>query len=112
MIQYGAMAVSSLKYRPGAETPQESKQGYIVLNGDPNDYHHWVFRTKLKMKTSREEDLPKVASNVVENLRGETLWVAVEIGIDRFTKDSGSGLQDLMDKMSKHILPNCAARVQ
>ena len=99
------MAVSSLKYRPGAAPPEENKHGYVVFSGDPKDYHHWVFRTRLKAKTCKHDEFAKMATQVVENLRGEALQVAVEIGIDALTESDGTGIDTLMNKMSRHIFP-------
>ena len=99
------MAISSLRYRPGAHPPEESKHGYVVFNGDPKDYHHWLFRTRLKIKTCKQDEFPRVAQNVVENLRGEALQVAIEIGIDTLVQSDGSGLDTLIEKMSRHTFP-------
>ena len=46
-----------------------------------------------------------MAQNVVENLRGEALQVAIEIGIDTLVQSDGSGLDTLIEKMSKHTFP-------
>ena len=97
------MAISSLRYRPGAPPPEENKQGYVVYSGDPKDYHHWLFRTNLKMKTCKPDEFHRVAQSVVENLRGEALQVAIEIGIDELVEENGSGLKKLIVKMGKHI---------
>ena len=76
------MAVSSLRYRPNAPLPEESKFGYVIFDGKPEDYHHWFFRTELKMKTAKDSDLPNVAQQIIENLKGHALQVAIEI--DRY----------------------------
>ena len=76
------MAVSSLRYRPNAPPPQESKQGYVIFDGKATEYHHWLFRTQLKIKTAKRNDGAQVIQNVVENLRGEIMQAAVQIGID------------------------------
>ena len=50
------MAVSSLRCRPNATQREENKLGFVVFAGDPQESHRWLFRTQLKVKTSREED--------------------------------------------------------
>ena len=76
------MAVSSLRYRPNAPPPQESKLVYVMFDGNATEYHHWFFRTQLKIKTAKRDDVAHVIQNVVENLRGEATQKAVQIGID------------------------------
>ena len=34
----GAMAVSSLRYRPNAPAPEENKHGYVVFENKPTEY--------------------------------------------------------------------------
>ena len=107
------MAISSLRYRPGAHPPEESKHGYVVFNGDPKDYHHWLFRTRLKIKTCKQDEFPRVAQNVVENLRGEALQVAIEIGIDNYPCAVGRfGLRYANREDEQAHLPNNATRVE
>ncbi len=81
------MAVSSLRYRPGAPPPDESKFGYVVFDGKPTEYRRWIFRIQLKLSTVKKDeegksDVQQVILNVVEKLRGEALQVAMEIGIE------------------------------
>ena len=83
------MAVSSLRYRPNAPLPEESKFGYVISDGKPEDYHHWLFRTELKTKTAKETDLKSVAQQVIENLNGQALQVAIEIGIEALLEEGG-----------------------
>ena len=97
------MAVSSLRYRPGAPSPEENKFGYVVFDGRPEDYHHWLFRTDLKVKTAKTEDRRSIVQQVVENLKGQALQVAIEIGIDALLEE---GCMEMLKKgMDKHIFP-------
>ena len=104
-VQQREMAVSSLRYRPHAQPPEESKFGYVKFSGLSTEYHHWLFRTQLKLKMSKTEDIPQVVMHTVENLRGEALQVAVEIGIDELIKTDGSGGEKLLLAMQRHIFP-------
>ena len=99
------MAVSSLRYRPNAPPPEENKHGYVVFDGKATEYHQWLFRTQLKIKTAKRADAANVIQNVVENLRGEALQVAIEIGIDALVATDGAGGDLLLEEMRKHIFP-------
>ena len=46
--------------------------------------------------------MANVIQQVVENLRGEALQVAIEIGIDVLIVQDGSGGEKLMEEMKKH----------
>jgi hypothetical protein len=97
------MAVASLRYRRENAVPEESKFGYVVFSGNPHEYHHWFFRSQLKLKTTKDEDKKKVVSGIVENLKGDALNVAMEIGIDKLLEDDG--LDVLFKSMVAHIFP-------
>ena len=58
------MAIASLRYRPNAAPPEESKAGYVVFSGDAHEYHYWRFRTDLKLKL-----IPSRAAMVFRELR-------------------------------------------
>ena len=94
-----------MRYRPNAPPPQESKLGYVMFEGKATEYHHLLFRTQLKLRTAKKTDVPNVVQNVVENLRGEAMQVAIQIGIDDLVAPDGSGGELLMSKMKEHIFP-------
>ena len=56
MSLHGA-ALQSLRYNPHAKGSEETKFGYVVFDGSPVDYHHWRFRTKLKVDASSKDDM-------------------------------------------------------
>lgn len=104
------MAGSSSRYRPGAQQPEENKFGYIVFYGRATDFHHRILRSELKMSTAKKDDdgnpqLCTVIQSVVENLRGEAMQVATDIGTEALVKDDGTGGKKLMDTMRKRIFP-------
>ena len=70
-----------MRYRPNATVPDETKGGYVIYSGSAYEFHHWQFRTELKMSVSKEEDVPKTASSIVEFLRGEALSIAMTVGL-------------------------------
>ena len=97
------MAVSSLKFRAG-EHATEDKHGYIQYSGAPHEFHHWKFRTELKMMSAGDEkDRTKTVARIVENLRGEALTVAMDVGLDALTADGG--ITTLIDRVREHIFP-------
>ena len=95
------MAVSSLRYRPNFNTPEESKFGFIVFSGEPHEYH---FRSELKLMTTSKEDFQKTMTNIIENLRGDALNVAMEVGVEHLL-DPDTGCKKLFDSMLAHIFP-------
>ena len=99
------MAVNSLRYRPNATTPEETKAGYVVYAGTAYEYHHWSFRTEMKMAVAKEEDMPRTASQIVESLRGEALSIAITIGITTLVKGDGSGIKELIAAVRDYIFP-------
>ena len=89
------MAVSSLRYRSHQALPEESKFGFVVFSGDAHEYHYWLFRSRLKtssipvLANDASDEAIRIATDkrkeimrqVVENLRGDALSVAM-IGQD------------------------------
>ena len=71
------MAVASLRYRPNAILAEEFKFGFVVFAGDPHEYHHWLFRTDLKLKTSKQDEVARAMRDVSDNLRGDAFAVAM-----------------------------------
>ena len=98
------MAVASLKFRPTAIAPEESKFGFVVFSGEPHEYHNWHFRTQLKLKTTSKDDFQKTMTNIIENLRGDALNVAIEVGVDVLLNPN-SGEKELFEHMVAHIFP-------
>lgn len=94
-----------MQYRQGSHQPAESKFGYVIYDGNPEEYHHWIFRTNLKFATTKVEDLPSVMAHVVENLRGRAMQVAVSIGIQKVTVVDVSGKKLLLDAMQQEVFP-------
>ena len=97
------MAVASLRFRLNSSLPEESKSGYVIFDGNPCDYHHWFFRTQLKIRTTKEDEMSRTIQQIVENLRSDALNVAMEIGLDILLDDGG--VEVLYAKMLAHIFP-------
>ena len=75
------MAVTSLRYDPG-NTIEESKSGNYIYDGSASRFHEWSFRAGMRVRCSKEEDLKKTMSMIVEALRGEAAQVAMDLGLD------------------------------
>ena len=112
------MAVSSLRYRPGGSSSVTvSQNGYVAYDGTPEEYHYWYFRTRLKLDAipviqdgDSAETIAKVVAirrevlgQIIEDLKGEALSVAMEIGISRLFGDDGG--DTLMTNMLDHVFP-------
>ena len=47
------MSVAGLRYQPRtgtSGTPQETRGGSYIYNGDPASFHDWEFRTLMRLK--------------------------------------------------------------
>ena len=100
------MAVASLRYRPNAQNPEENKLGHIIYNGSAVDFHHWKFRTELKIACAKDDaEYQKVAQNVVETLRGDPLQAAIEIGIPTLTSKTAKGVEQLIGRVQGEVFP-------
>ena len=96
MSLYGA-ALQSLRYNPNAKVPEETKFGYVIYDGSPVDYHHWRYRTQLKVDASSKEKTKETILNIVESLRGQALQQAEDIGNADLLKEDGSGVKKLLE---------------
>ena len=93
-----------MKFRPNAATPEESKAGFVIFAGSPHEFHHWHFRTSLKLEATDEDNMQKTACNIVETLRGDALSVAQAIGNEALLNPDGSGIRRLLTDMQQYIL--------
>ena len=115
-ICVAAMAVSSLRYRPNQALQEESKFGFVVFSGDAHEYHYWLFRSRLKttsisvLALDASEEAVRIATEmrreimrqVVENLRGDALSVAISIGQDAlFAVDGEKALEEQKKKIEE-----------
>ena len=66
-----------------------TKMGYPIYDGSPAMFSEWEFRTKLKMKTTRDEDKHKISSHLVEALHGQAASVAQDLGMEVLANEDG-----------------------
>ena len=70
------------------------------------DFHHWKFRTELKIACAKDDaEYQKVAQNVVETLRGDPLQAAIEIGIPTLTSKTAKGVEQLIGRVQGEVFP-------
>ena len=64
------MALASLRYRPNAVAPEETRTGYVIYSGGVLDYQHWKFRTEMKLFAANnaekpDNEYPRTAASIV-----------------------------------------------
>ena len=79
------MSLASLRYDEN-RTSEETRQGVYIYAGDPSEFHVWEFRTRMRMKSTKTEDIKKSVNSIVEALRGSAAQVAMDIGDDELLK--------------------------
>ena len=73
------MAVASLRYDPHSSV-EETKGGVFIYDGTPSRLSEWIFRATMKIKAAKDDDKPKMMNMVVDGLRGEGAFVAMDFG--------------------------------
>ena len=108
-VTLGAMAVTSLRYDPGA-TIEENRSGNYIYDGSASRFHEWSFRAGMRVRCSKEEDLRKTMSMIVEALRGEAAQVAMDLGLDELRE--ADGFQKLEFAIQKMAFPQAHAEAK
>ena len=103
------MALLSLRY-DASSSVAETKGGIFVYDGTASRFHEWEFRTTLRIQSSKEEDLPKQMSMVVDGLRGDAAQIAIDLGTSKIL--GSTGLKDLVDAMRANVFPQARAEAK
>ena len=103
------MTIASVRYDANS-TVAETKSGVFVYDGNASRFHEWEFRTSMRSRSSKEEDLPRTMNSIVESLRGEAALVAMDIGEDDLMETDG--VKTLIDAMRKHVFPQARAEAK
>ena len=113
-----ASATTSLEDRAGENSRTSIwKTGYVMYSGTPKGHFQCDFQTRQKLDAipviqegDSKETIARVVAErrevigqIINNLRGEALGVAMEIGISRLSSDDGGYL--LLKKMLHHVFP-------
>ena len=75
------MALRSLRH--DAESfHNENRGGYIIYSGDATKFHEWEFKTRMRVRTAKNDDRLKVVQEIVDSLRGDAASIAMDLGTD------------------------------
>ena len=88
--------------RDGPDTTS-TKDGIFIFNGQPSDFHEWEFRTLMRAKGTKQDDLPNLASRIIQGLRDDAFLVAADIGVEELTKEEG--VETLVEAMRNLVFP-------
>ena len=85
--------LSTLKARrPSARDGPDNtstKDGIFIFNGQPSDFHEWEFRTLMRVNGTNPDDLPNLASRIIQGLRDDAFLTATDLGIEVLSKEDG-----------------------
>ena len=88
--------------RDGPDTTS-TKDGIFIFNGQPSDFHEWEFRTLMRAKGTKQEDLPNLASRIIQGLRDDAFLVAADLGVEELSKEKG--VDTLVEEMRNLVFP-------
>ena len=97
--------MSSLRFRPNASVPTETKSGFFIYDGSAAEFHHWQFRTQIKVRSTKPDDMPRTISSIIEGLRGDALQVAIDLEADTLLNTDGSGVTKLIEDIRDYVFP-------
>ena len=104
------MSLATLRYERAAPKTNESKQGIPIFDGTPAGFYEWEVRSMTRYQATDEEDRWKLASKLYEGLTGESLKVAMALGIDKLSqKDS---VLKLVEALRPHMFNSGNSRGQ
>ena len=83
------MSLATLRYERAAPKTNESKQGIPIFDGTPAGFYEWEFRAMTRYHSTDDEDRWKLASKLCEGLTGESLKVAMALGVDKLSQKGG-----------------------
>ena len=108
--------MSTLKYRSSSSRDFVQSSHAIgvttkgpTYDGSPQGFYEWKFRVELKamsyelnLKKGDDPDV-KTVSDIVDNLRGDALQVAMDLGTSELAKSGG--IDKLIDEVRKIVFP-------
>ena len=104
------MSLATLRYERAAPKTNESKQGIPIFDGTPSGFYEWEFRSMTRYHATEEEDRRKLASKLCEGLTGESLKVAMSLGIDKLAQKDG--VLKLVEALRLHMFPMATAEAR
>ena len=104
------MSLATLRYERAAPKTNESKQGIPIFDGTPAGFYEWEFIAKTRYHSTDDEDKWKPASKLCEGLTGESLKVAMALGVDKLSQNDG--VLKLVEALRLHIFPMATAEAR
>ena len=83
------MSLATLRYEHVGKKAAESKQGAPIYDGLPSGFFEWEFRAMTRYHSTDDSEKWKLASKLTEGLTGESLKIAMSLGITELTKQDG-----------------------
>ena len=104
------MSLATLRYEHVGKKAAESKQGAPIYDGLPSGFFEWEFRAMTRYHSTDDSEKWKLASKLTEGLTGESLKIAMSLGITELTKQDGVLL--LIRALRQHIFPLASAEAR
>ena len=104
------MSLATLRYEHVGKKAAESKQGAPIYDGTPSGFFEWEFRAMTRYHSTDDSEKWKLASKLTEGLTGESLKIAMSLGITELTKQDGVLL--LIRALRQHIFPLASAEAR
>ena len=106
----GQMSLATLRYERAAPKTNESKQGVPIFDGTPAGFYEWEFRAMTRYQATEDTERWKLASRLCEGLTGESLKVAMSLGVDKLAQNDG--VLKLVEALKLHIFPMASAEAR
>ena len=104
------MSLATLRYERAAPKTNESKQGVPIFDGTPAGFYEWEFRAMTRYQATEDTERWKLPSRLCEGLTGESLKVAMSLGVDKLAQNDG--VLKLVEALKLHIFPMASAEAR
>ena len=102
--------MATLRYERVGQKTQESKQGAPIFDGTPSGFYEWEFRVMTRFHSTEDSEKWKLASKLCEGLTGESLKVAMSLGMKNLSQDDG--VPKLVEALKLHLFPMASAEAR
>lgn len=85
-------------------------QYVFVYKGDVSRFYEWESRLSMLRKNVKDEEWPRTMNSIIEDLDGEALRVAMDIGVEELMQKTG--LEKLIHAMHAHVFPHARAEAE
>ena len=104
------MSLAILRYERAAPKTNESKQGAPIFGGTPAGFYEWEFKAMTRYHATGDPEGWKLASKPCEGLTGESLKVAMALGVDKLAQTDG--VLKLVEALMLHMFPMASAEAR